>query len=152
MRTMSLFAFAALMLVAAPAAAGPMADPDCKLSTQVEEVSTLGALPPEIRKLLGAMAEKGAPFNKTDAVTDGTLPFKRLLRAGHRGDTWFVWYEHGGITYFWHAAVIRVVPGGEPKVLMNAGTILDMLCLLTDGAFAGRVPPYPQSTWGQSYL
>jgi hypothetical protein len=41
-----------------------------------------------------------------------------------------------------------VVVGGQPVVVANAGTIADTLCVLTDGVFAGRVPPYPSGTWG----
>jgi hypothetical protein len=141
----------ALAALSAPAMALP--DIHCKLATQVQEAGKLGELPAELRKLLGPIAEAGAPFNKTDAVLDATLPFKRLIRAGHRGTDWFVWYENGGITYFWHAVVVRIPPGGgEAKVLMNAGTISDTLCTLTDGALAGHVPPYPAGTWAQSYF
>lgn len=152
MRAISIVAALALTAIASsPALAAP--DIHCRLATQVQEAGRLGELPFEIRKLLGPIAEIGAPFNKTDAVLDATLPFKRLIRAGHRGTDWFVWYEHGGITYFWHAIVIRIPPGGgEAKVLMNAGTISDTLCTLTDGALAGRVPPYPAGTWAQSYF
>ncbi|ORB87299.1 hypothetical protein B1987_06475 [Mycobacterium kansasii] len=110
----------------------------------------MSQLPPELITLLPPIADIGAPFNKTDAVTDPTLPFRRLIRAGNRGAEWFVWYEHGGLAYFWQAVVVRVVPGSETKVLVNAGTISDALCGLTDGVFAGTVPPYPQGTWAES--
>lgn len=151
MRNHMLAAVLIALAFALPAQAMP--DANCKLTTQVQDVTKLGELPFEVRKLLGPVAERGAAFNKTDAVTDGSLPFKRLIRAGHRGNDWFVWYEHGGITYFWHAIVVRIPRGGGgATTLANAGTISDTLCTLTDGAFAGRVPPYPQGSWAQSYF
>jgi hypothetical protein len=32
----------------------------------------------------------------------------------------------------------------------SAGTIGDTLCAITDGAFAGTVPPYPDDSWQAS--
>lgn len=133
---------------ATPAAAMP--NMQCLLVTPVEEVQHLSQLPPELIKLLPPLADIGAPFNATDSVSDPTLPFRRLIRAGNRGPDWFIWYEHGGVGYSWQAVVARVVPGSEAKVLANAGTISDTLCAITDGAFAGRVPPYPPGSWGAS--
>ena len=120
------------------------------LTTPVQEVQSVTQLPPELLKLLPPIADVGAPFNATDSVNDPMLPFRRMIRAGHRGSDWFLWYEHGGVGYSWQAVVARVVPGGETKVLANAGTISDTLCSLTDGAFAGTVPPYPQGAWAAS--
>jgi hypothetical protein len=73
-----------------------------------------------------------------------------MIRAGHHDSDWFLWYEHGGVGYSWQAVVARVVPGGEAKVLANAGTISDTLCSVTDGAFGGKVPPYPEGAWAAS--
>ncbi len=142
--------FAAVLIAGLGVAPTAEAAPDvhCRLSTAVEEVAGLSQLPRELRSYLGPMADVGAPFNATDAVTDGSLPFRRLIRAGHRGDDWFVWYEHGGITYSWQALVARLSGAGDPPtVLANAGTISDTLCALTDGVYAGQVPPYPDGTW-----
>jgi hypothetical protein len=137
------------LTTAIPANAVP--NTKCTLTTPVQEVQSVTQLPPELLKLLPPIADVGAPFNATDSVNDPTLPFRRMIRAGHRGDDWFLWYEHGGIGYSWQAVVARVVPGGgEPKVLANAGTISDMLCSFTDGVFAGQIPPYPQGAWAAS--
>ncbi|WP_260861094.1 hypothetical protein [Mycobacterium simulans] len=119
----------------------------CTLTTTVQEVQSVSQLPQELLELLPPIADSGAPFNKTDSVDDPNLPFRRLIRAGSRGTDWFVWYERGGIGYFWQAVVARVVPGSDAKVLANAGTVSDTLCSFTDGVFAGQVPPYPQGTW-----
>ncbi|MEI6254663.1 MAG: hypothetical protein WCP30_17845 [Mycobacteriaceae bacterium] len=147
-------ALGALVLVVALATASPAAaapNTRCKLTAPVQEVSSVTQMPAALRTLISPIADVGAPFNSTDAVTDPSLPFRRMIRAGHLGDDWFVWYEHGGITYFWQAVVARVSGGGaDVTTLANAGTISDTLCTLTDGVYAGRVPPYPDGTWAAS--
>ncbi len=141
-------AVTAVLATAVPAQAVP--NTQCALTTPVQEVQHLSQVPPELLKLLPPIADIGAPFNATDSVSDPTLPFRRLIRAGHRDADWFLWYEHGGVGYSWQAVVARLAPGGDPKVLANAGTISDTLCRLTDGAFAGTVPPYPPGSWAAS--
>jgi hypothetical protein len=148
--TLLAFGTAAALATAIPANAAP--NIKCTLTTPVQEARSLSELPAELRTLLPPIADVGAPFNATDAVNDPNLPFRRLIRAGNRGSDWFVWYEHGGVGYFWQAVVARVTPGGQPTVLANAGTISDTLCSFTDGVFAGQVPPYPQGTWAASDL
>lgn len=138
-------ALALSLATASPASAVP--NTNCTLTTAVREVQHVSELPAELRGLLPPIADIGAPFNSTDSVNDPNLPFRRLIRAGSRGSDWFVWYEHGGIGYFWQAVVARVTPGGQPTVLANAGTISDTLCMLTDGVYAGKVPPYPSGAW-----
>jgi hypothetical protein len=34
--------------------------------------------------------------------------------------------------------------------LANVGTISDTLCSVTDGVYAGLVPPYPDGAWAAS--
>lgn len=137
---------AAAVATATPAAAAP--NTHCVLTTPVQEVASVNQLPPALRTLVGPIADVDAPFNSGDAVRDPSLPFRRMIRAGHQDDVWFVWYEHGGIAYFWQAVVARVSGGGnDVKTLANAGTISDTLCTLTDGVYAGRVPPYPDGAW-----
>lgn len=143
-------ALAFSLLTAIPAAALP--DTKCTLTTPVREVQSLSQLPTELTELLPPISDIGAPFNKTDSVDDPNLPFRRLIRAGSRGDDWFVWYEHGGVGYFWQAVVARVPSNGPATVLANAGTISDALCTFTDGVLAGRVPPYPADTWAAGAL
>jgi hypothetical protein len=138
----------AAMTVAAPASALP--DTNCRLVTPVTDVPSVAQLPAALTKLVGPIADIGAPFNSTDYVLDASLPFRRLIRAGHRDDDWFVWYEHGGITYFWQAVVAHVGDDGSVTAVANAGTIDDTLCAITDGALAGKVPPYPAGSWEAS--
>jgi hypothetical protein len=135
----------AALTVAAPAGAVP--DTKCRLATPVTEVSGLAQVPAALTKLVGPIADIGAPFNSTDDVDDPSLPFRRLIRAGHRDDDWFLWYEHGGIGYYWQAVVAHVGAGGSVTPVANAGTIADTLCVVNDGAFAGKVPPYPAGAW-----
>ncbi|WP_255605924.1 hypothetical protein [Mycolicibacterium xanthum] len=136
----------ALVAVALAGPARAIPDTGCRLSTPVQEVSRVTQLPDALQKMLPPLADVGVPFNSTDAVRDPSLPFRRLIRAGHRDDTWFVWYEHGGVGYFWQAVVARVDDDAVVTVA-NAGTISDVLCEVTDGALAGTVPPYPPGAW-----
>jgi hypothetical protein len=138
-------AVAATVAIAAPAASVP--DTTCRLTTPVTDVSGVAQLPEALRELIGPLADVGTPFNSTDDVEDSLLPFRRLIRAGHRGDDWYVWYEHGGISHYWQVVVVHVGAGATVRPIANAGTIDDTLCVVTDGAFAGQVPPYPAGAW-----
>ena len=131
-------------------AAVAMPNTQCALVTPVAEVHHVSEVPPEFLKLLPPIADVGTPFNSTDWVSNPSLPFRRLVRAGNRDTDWFIWYEHGGAGYFWQVVAARIVPGNDAKVLADAGTISDTLCRLTDGVFAGQVPPYPSGSWGAS--
>ncbi len=138
---------AAAIAMAAPAAAVP--DTGCTLSTPVQDVASVTQLPAALAGALPPIADIGSPFNSTDSVLDPSLPFRRLIRAGHRGDDWFLWYEHGGLAYYWQVVVARV-DGDRVTTLADAGTVSDTLCAVTDGALAGRVPPYPDGAWEAS--
>lgn len=152
------FLVPALAFLAAMPTLSAVAAPDttCRLATQVQEVPGFLQMPPEVRKLLAPMAEPGQPFNKTDVI-DRNLPSRRLIRAGHHGADWFVWYEQGGIAYSWQAVVVRIAPGGGgatklvhaliPVSWRNGGWKPGVdICAFTDAALAGRVPPYPRGT------
>ena len=141
-------AVAATVAIAAPAASVP--DTTCRLTTPVTDVSGVAQLPQALKKLIGPLADVGAPFNSTDDVEDSFLPFRRLIRAGHRDADWYVWYEHGGISHYWQAVVARVGADDTVSLIANVGTIDDTLCVVTDGAFAGKVPPYPAGAWQAS--
>lgn len=142
--SLSLAGAAVTVALAAPAQAIP--NTACTLTTPVQNVTGVRQLPPALTALLPPIADIGAPFNSTDSVLDPSLPFRRLIRAGHRGDDWFLWYEHGGVGYFWQAAVIHL-DGDAATPVASWGTVSDTLCSTTDAALAGRVPPYPAGTW-----
>ncbi|BBA88942.1 hypothetical protein [Mycobacterium pseudoshottsii] len=135
-----------LSLLTAPAVKA-VPNTQCTLTTSVQEVHSMRELPPALLQMLPPIADVGEPFNSTDSVEDPALPFRRLIRAGHRDVDWFVWYEHGGLGYFWQAVVAHVESGAPISTLANAGTVSDLLCALTDAVFAGKVPPYPPGTW-----
>jgi hypothetical protein len=139
-----LIGVAAATVMAAPAAAVP--DTGCTLNTPVQDVASVTQLPTALAGTLPPIADIGSPFNSTDSVLDPSLPFRRLIRAGHHGDDWFLWYEHGGLAYYWQVVVAHV-DGDRVTTLADAGTISDTLCAVTDGAMAGRVPPYPDGAW-----
>ena len=136
----------AAVSMAAPAAAVPIPAASC---TPVQDVASVTQLPAALAGALPPIADSGSPFNSTDSVLDPSLPFRRLIRAGHRGDDWFLWYEHGGLAYYWQVVVARV-DGDRVTTLADAGTVSGTLCAVTDGALAGRVPPYPDGAWESS--
>lgn len=120
--------------------------------------------PASIRTTIGLMSERGGEFQVTDAIIAGQAnPGRRVIRAGRRGNDWFVWYEAGGVSYSWHAAVFRIEPGAaKPRTLANvlipvawasgAWTARTDICVLIDGALAGRVPPYPPGVAATPYF
>jgi hypothetical protein len=48
------------------------------------------------------LADPGQNWNATDAVTDPTLPWKRLIWAAVGSDYYIVHYERGGIDHSFH--------------------------------------------------
>ena len=71
-------------------------------SSRFHEVHSTSDLPPAIVALCaggkGRLAESGQKWNATDAITDSTLPGKRLIWAALGGDYYVVHYERGGIS------------------------------------------------------
>jgi hypothetical protein len=57
------------------------------------------------------MAEKGAPFNATDAIVDDH-PLRRFITAGHDGNLWLVAFEQGGIA---HTVTAVEISGGAMR-------------------------------------
>lgn len=148
-------ATAIVLLTAWPSGANELGG-NCALKTPVQEVHSVLQMAPEVRKLVAPMADPGSPFQSTDVI-EGRLPTRRLIRAGHRGNDWFVWYEQGGVAYSWQAIVVRIAPGGGgatklvhalvPVAWRDSGWTPSIdLCAFTDAALAGRVPPYPRGT------
>jgi hypothetical protein len=95
-------------------AAGAGQDPSALhvFAGQPAQTLSIAELPAAIRSLLEAripegIAAVGTPYNATDAITDESLPSRRLLGAGRTGPIWFVWYEHGGRGYHQHLALLR---------------------------------------------
>ena len=69
----------------------------------------------------GKLAEPGQNWNATDAVTDPTLPWKRLIWAAVGSDYYIVHYERGGIDHSFHILVAKVRKNdAKPMVLWRA--------------------------------
>lgn len=155
------FALVSLIAVAltSPATAAGV---DCAFHGAMANVDTYARVPDSIRTKIGEMAEPGAPWEATDSIGPGErLPGRRLLRAGYRGDTWFVWWELGGIAHIWQAAAFRIDHGRAqvlgamniPIAWRNGGWMpATDVCALIEGAMAGRYPPYPAGITGAALL
>jgi hypothetical protein len=67
------------------------------------------------------LADPGQNWNATDAITDSTLPWKRLVWAAVGSDYHVVHYERGGIDHSFHILVAKL-PRDEakPKVIWSA--------------------------------
>jgi hypothetical protein len=113
--------------------------------------------------MIGDVAEPGAAWEATDVIDSShPLPSMRLLRAGHRGNDWFVWWERGGIAHTWQAAAFRLEPDGRPRALGSANIPIAWrggawtpavdVCALIEGMMAGRYPPFPPPATGAPLL
>jgi hypothetical protein len=84
-------------------------------SARFHEVHSSGDLSPAIVALCGdKLAEPGQNWNATDAITDPTLPAKRLIWATIDGDYYVVHCERGGIAHTFYLLVAKLRKG-EPK-------------------------------------
>jgi hypothetical protein len=82
-------------------------------------------LPPAIVALCvddkGRLADPGQNWNATDAITDPTLPWKRLVWAAVRSDYYVVHYERGGIDHSFHILVYKLAKNdAKPKIIWRA--------------------------------
>jgi hypothetical protein len=67
------------------------------------------------------LAEPGQTWNATDAITDPTLPGKRLIWAAVGGDYYVVHYERGGIAHTFHILVAKLTKrDAKPKMIWRA--------------------------------
>ena len=81
-------------------------------------------LPPAVVALCvddkGKLADPGQNWNATDATTDPTLPWKRLIWAAAGNDYYVVHYERGGIDHSFHILVAKLTKNdGKPKVVWH---------------------------------
>ena len=69
----------------------------------------------------GRLADPGQNWNATDALTDPTLPWKRLVWAVVGNDYYVVHYERGGIDHSFHILVAKLAKNDEkPKIIWSA--------------------------------
>jgi hypothetical protein len=82
-------------------------------------VTSIRGLPLGVREALQTLfgsrrldiAEPGAEFQRTDVVTDATLPIRRMVAAGCSTDHHcLVYYERGGFVHTWHLALFHWTP------------------------------------------
>jgi len=101
---------------------------DCKIledSSRFHVVHSTKDLPPAVIALCaddkGKLADPGQNWNATDAVTDPSLPWKRLIWAAVGGDYYVVHYERGGIDHSFHILVTKFAKNdAKPKVAWHA--------------------------------
>jgi hypothetical protein len=90
------------------------------------ELHSTTDLPPAILALCdgggdGKLAEPGQNWNATDAITDPSLPGKRLIWAAVGGEYYVVHYERGGIAHTYHILVAKLTKGdAKPKAVWRA--------------------------------
>jgi len=92
-------------------------------SSRFHEVHSTSDLPPVIIALCGGdkLAEPGQKWNATDAITDPTLPGKRLIWAAVGGEYYVVHYERGGIARSFHVLVAKLMKNdAKPNVVWSA--------------------------------
>ena len=94
-------------------------------ASRFHEVHSTKELPPGVVALCvddkGKLAEPGQHWNATDAVTDPTLPWKRLIWAAVGSDYYIVHYERGGIDHSFHILVAKLAKNdAKPMVLWRA--------------------------------
>jgi hypothetical protein len=93
--------------------------------SRFHKVHSTKDLPPAVVALCaddkGKLADPGQNWNATDAVTDPTLPWKRLIWAAVGGDYYVVHYERGGIDHSFHILVARFLKNdAKPTVVWQA--------------------------------
>ena len=94
-------------------------------SSQFHDVHSTKDLPPAIVAICaddkGKLADPGQNWNVTDAVTDPTLPWKRLIWAAVGRDYYVVHYERGGIDHSLHILVAKLTNSdAKPKIVWHA--------------------------------
>ena len=91
-------------------------------SERFHEVGSTSDLPAAIIALCGSkVADPGEKWNATDAISDPTLPAKRLIWAAVGGDYYVVHYERGGIAHTYHVLIAKLRrDDAKPKVIWSA--------------------------------
>jgi hypothetical protein len=94
-------------------------------ASRFHEVHSIKDLPAAVVALCvddkGKLADPGQNWNATDAITDPTLPWKRLIWAAVGGDYYVVHYERGGIAHTYHVLIAKLGKNeAKPRVTWNA--------------------------------
>ncbi len=80
------------------------------------------------------MVNPGQKFEATDAISDSSLPNRRLIFAGTADNRVFLQYEQGGIAHMFILALLRVSAEGnvEPVSRSYCGPVTDLQALRTE--------------------
>jgi hypothetical protein len=95
-------------------------------ASRFHEVHSTSDLPSAVLALCDGdgndkLAEPGENWNATDAITDPTLPWKRLVWAAVGSDYYVVHYERGGIDHSFHILVAKLAKNdAKPKIIWSA--------------------------------
>jgi len=94
-------------------------------SSRFHEVHSTKDLPPAVVALCAndkrRLADPGQNWNATDAITDPTLPWKRVIWAAVGSDYYVVHYERGGIDHSFHILVAKLTKDDvKPKAVWRA--------------------------------
>ncbi len=94
-------------------------------SSRFHQVYSTKDLPPPVVALCvddkGKLADPGQNWNATDAITDPTLPWKRLIWAAVGSEYYVVHYERGGIDHSFHILVAKLAKNdSKPTVVWHA--------------------------------
>jgi hypothetical protein len=114
-------------------------------SSTFHEVRTISDLPPAIVALCadsnGKLADPGQKWEVADAITDASLPRKRLIWAAISADQYVVHYERGGRGHSFHILVATLGAGqAKPQVIWRAvGGQLDNYAAFVDALRSGKL-------------
>ena len=94
-------------------------------TSRFHEVHSTGDLPTAVVALctnrVGNLAEPGGKWSATDAISNPTLPAKRLIWAAIGGEYYVVHFERGGTAHTFHLLVAKLTNGdSQPKVVWRA--------------------------------
>lgn len=81
-----------------------------------QDVARFEALPSEVqaffmRRFKKPLSPVGGVFNDSGFTTPDNAPTRRLIKLGHDADLYYVWYEHGGVSYHQHFVLVRAQQG-----------------------------------------
>lgn len=112
-------------------------------SSRFHEVHSTSDLPSAVVALctngVGKLAEPGEKWNATDAITDPSLPAKRLIWAAIGGDYYVVHYERGGIAHTYHVLVAKLTQNNTETVWQAMGGSFKDYAAFVNGLRSGKL-------------